>query len=366
MTKVKIIGAGSIGNHLAHACRNKNWQVIMTDKDQAALERTQYEIYPNRYAEWDETISLQPLEKARLEMADIVIIGTPPNTHIPIALDVLENESPRIILIEKPLCGPDLTGCEHLLNLAQKKNVTVLVGYNHTLTQNTLKAEQVLKEQNIGPIKTITSKTREHWGGIFAAHPWLDGPKDSYLGYYKYGGGACGEHSHAINIWQHFAHSVGAGRIEQVSATLDIISDGVIEYDQLCLLSLKTEEGLMGDVAQDVITTPTEKMARLQGENGFLEWHVSTTATTDELITQTDQEPVQKLTINKTRPDDFKGEIDHIEDLLKNTSALKTSPISLERGLETMMVIAAAFHSHASKKHINIDWTQGYNLSALS
>ncbi len=31
-----------------------------------------------------------------------------------------------------------------------------------------------------------------------AAHPWLAGPQDSYLGFWRRGGGASGEHSHAI------------------------------------------------------------------------------------------------------------------------------------------------------------------------
>ena len=28
INKVKIYGAGSIGNHLAHACRNKGWDAM--------------------------------------------------------------------------------------------------------------------------------------------------------------------------------------------------------------------------------------------------------------------------------------------------------------------------------------------------
>ena len=33
MTKVKIYGAGSIGNHLAYACRSKGWDVTLCDID---------------------------------------------------------------------------------------------------------------------------------------------------------------------------------------------------------------------------------------------------------------------------------------------------------------------------------------------
>ena len=63
---------------------------------------------------------------------------------------------------------------------------------------------------DFGEIKTIDVNFREHWGGIFAAHPWLSGPKDSYLGFWERGGGAIGEHSHAkFNLWQYFSHING-------------------------------------------------------------------------------------------------------------------------------------------------------------
>ena len=43
---VKIFGAGSIGNHLAHASRKIGWDVSICDLDPEALKRTRNEIYP--------------------------------------------------------------------------------------------------------------------------------------------------------------------------------------------------------------------------------------------------------------------------------------------------------------------------------
>ena len=73
------------------------------------------------------------------------------------------------------------------------------------------KVEELIAAGGIGKIETLDVEFREFWGGIFAAHPWLDGPQDTYLGFWKRGGGASGEHSHAINLWQHIAHVAGAG-----------------------------------------------------------------------------------------------------------------------------------------------------------
>ena len=39
MNNVKIIGAGSIGNHMANACREFGWSVLLCDNDPDALLR---------------------------------------------------------------------------------------------------------------------------------------------------------------------------------------------------------------------------------------------------------------------------------------------------------------------------------------
>lgn len=363
MVKVKIYGAGSIGNHLAYACRNKNWDVLICDVDPKALHRTKTDIYPARYGKWDDNIRLAALDKIADEKFDLVIIGTPPDIHIDLALRVLREESPRVILIEKPLCGPSLKGCDDLLKLANDKGTFVMVGYNHILTQNTLMAEKILEDRFLGAPLTIVAMFREHWGGIFKAHPWLSGPEDSYLGYSERGGGASGEHSHAINIWQHFAHLLNLGRIIEVSAMLDMVDDGKVKYDRICQLNVKTETGLVGNIVQDVVTEPAEKNLRIQGSSGFLEWYVNLNKTNDALRYGNVRGEVQEKLIPKNRPDDFKGEINHIMDIIEGK--VVESPISLERGLETMLVVAAAHISHRNKKTVKINFETGYCLEAI-
>jgi predicted dehydrogenase len=271
MHRVTIIGAGSIGNHLANACRSRGWHVTLTDNDPAALERTRTSIYPARYGAWDEEIRLTPPRGDYLAGADAVFIGTPPDTHLPIALEVLETASPALMLIEKPLCGPGLEHCDAFYKATQRRGTKVVVGYNHSVAKSAAAVDEALRSGRLGPVLGISARTREHWGGIFKAHPWLSGPSDTYLGFHRRGGGALGEHSHALHIWQHFAHVAGAGRVVEVSAMLEIVRDGKAEYDRLALLALKTESGLMGDVIQDVITAPTEKSARVQCRDGYAE-----------------------------------------------------------------------------------------------
>ena len=99
----------------------------------------------------------------------------------------------------------------------------------------------------LGRPLTAIAEFREYWGGIFDAHPWLSGPSDSYLGFWRRGGGASGEHSHAINIWQFFARALGAGRITEVAALLDYADQDGTSYDRHRQLHVRTEERLAED-----------------------------------------------------------------------------------------------------------------------
>ncbi len=363
MYSIRIIGAGSIGNHLANAARSRGWQVTLTDNDPAALERTRTDIYPGRYGAWDDEIVLKESSAAMGDAADVVFIGTPPDSHIALANAVLDAAKPRLIVLEKPVCGPGLAGADALHKRLKEMGVIGTVGYNHVVGQNTVLAEKVVAGGQLGAIQTISARTREHWGGIFKAHPWLAGPQASYLGFSARGGGAAGEHSHAINIWQHFAHLAGAGRVVEVSGTLDMVADDGCDYDRLCLASLKTEGGLVGDVIQDVVTAPTEKSMRIQGDSGYLEWFVNYRPNTDAVIVGEGGAVGEPQLIEKTRADDFKAEIAHLEEVL--TGRVSSSPLALERGLDTAMVIAAIFKSHALGKRVAINWNAGYVLEAI-
>lgn len=364
MASIKIVGAGSIGNHLSHACRERGHEVTLCDLDEQALKRTREEIYPQRYGVWDEEIRLVRADTVASDSFDIVIIGTPPDTHVPIALAQLAAAPPSVLFIEKPLCPPDLAGCAELQSAASRAGTFVGVGFNHTVTRNTVLAEEWLRENSIGDIVTLRSMTREYWGGIFGAHPWLAGPSDTYLGFTERGGGALGEHCHAINIWQHFARCVGKGRITQVSAMLDMVEEDGARYDRIAQLHVRTEEDLVGTIVQDVVTEPARKWLRVQGTDGYLEWEVNADAAHDAVRTRAASATEECETlIPKTRPDDFRREVEHIESLA--AGADRDSPVSLERGLETMLVIAAALRSHTEGRSVRIDYARGLCLEAL-
>lgn len=362
MRRMKIYGAGSIGNHLAHASRRMGWEVTVCDVDPSALRRMQHEIYPARYGRWDEAIRLFLNQDAPTGGFDHVFIGTPPESHLPLALRALD-EQPRTIIIEKPVCPPALEHAQELWERASECDTRMYVGYDHVVGKATEQVERVIASGGLGQTQTIDVEFREHWGGIFAAHPWLSGPADSYLGFWERGGGASGEHSHAINLWQHFTHLAGGGRVVEVDARLRYVADGAAWYDDLCLINLRTERGLVGRVVQDVVTRPHRKRARIQGTEGAIEWICNYNSEGDAVRWLRPGTPDELTPIPKRRPDDFIRELEHIEADLR--APRSDSGIRLERGLDTMLVVAAAHRSEQQARRVRLDYDQGYTLEAL-
>ncbi len=365
MQKIKINGAGSIGNHLAHAARSLCASVDLCDISPEALQRTRDEIYVQRYDLWDDNITLYLANDVPKGGYDLICVGTPPDSHIPLAIEALD-EAPGAILIEKPLCPPNLDGLEALIEKSSRMKVPVFVGYDHVVGAATEDFEKLAGENPVGEGSSLSVYFQEHWKGIFAAHPWLQGPQDSYLGFWSRGGGASGEHSHALNLWQHFARRLGAGEVVEVQARMEYVKEGGVEYDRLAEMSLCTETGFKGQVIQDVLTNPPKKMARLQGDKGFVEWHCGFEPGCDAIIWGGGSAPSRKRLFKKTRPDDFIRELSHILNITASgNSSWKKSPIALVHGADTMLLLSAAHRSALEGCAMRIDRTRGYAPQAI-
>lgn len=349
--KVRIIGAGSIGNHLAHSFVNNDFEVEVADIDNLALERMMNEIYPSRYGSWDKRIKVIDTSDNSDYKTNVLVIGTPPDTHLKVVLKQISLCSPNIILIEKPISHPDMTLFESIEQEALKRNIRILVGYNHRLTKNTLIATRIIKDKILGEILSITGQTRESWNGILSAHPWLKGPQDTYLSSYLRGGGALYEHSHALNLLQYFMEVGGLSHITSVQATLDIVKTDHLNYDRFSFLSLINNENKVFHIIQDVVSNPPIKEIRVNGELGDLVWRTSKLL--DEVILfDSNGDLLEYNKLDKVRADDFIPEVLHIKSLLMGE--IVKSPLDYKYAVTTMQIISAAFESNSSGSRIAI------------
>ncbi|MBI4088140.1 Gfo/Idh/MocA family oxidoreductase [Candidatus Kaiserbacteria bacterium] len=341
--QVKIIGAGSIGNHLAQASRRMGWDVTVVDADPKALERMKNDIYPTRYGAWDPEIRQFVAGEEPKGGYDIIMIGTPPHVRMPLALRALK-EKPRVLFLEKPLTFPFDPNLSKFVNALRKQKKTLaLIGYDHAVAASTNRVAELLKQKTIGESLTLDVEFREHWQGIFKAHPWLSGPEDSYLGYWKKGGGASGEHSHALHLWQRLARAAGLGDWKKVGSLLKIEKTGKAEYDSIAAFLIETTAGKVGRVVQDVVTLPTRKWARVQGTDGFIEWLCNGHPTGDIVRFAGKDGEVHEEIFAKKRPDDFYAEMAHIDDILNKKVKLADSPLAFASGVAVMRVLETAW-----------------------
>lgn len=334
---VKVYGAGSIGNHLTNAAVSLGYNVVVVDIDKLALERMKYEIYPSRYGSWsDKIIQYQIGNEVECEY-DLICIGTPPDTHLNILLNTLTGYKGKI-LVEKPLCEPTNEAIKELSQIKKTNSDNIYVGYNHVISKASKIVENMINN-DLGEIINIDVEFREHWGGIFRAHPWLSGPEESYLGSTLRGGGSSGEHSHALNLWQHFSRFGQLGSIKRVFAKFHSIKKTNLDYDSKSYFILETDQGFIGSVTQDVTTSPPRKIIKIQGSKMYLEWTCNKIENNDVIYTYTSTGKENYIEIQKNRPDDFIIELEHI---INNDNNLVRSPISLEYGLDTMKILVAA------------------------
>ena len=135
MRKILIFGAGSIGNHMAYASRKLKHNVSITDINPLALKRMKNIIYPTRYKNWDKSIKLLDFRRVfnQSNSYDLIIIGTPPHTHVELFNKIKKNLDFKNILIEKPLSIPSKN---KFSSLGQYKNFRVYIGYNHSISKS--------------------------------------------------------------------------------------------------------------------------------------------------------------------------------------------------------------------------------------
>jgi predicted dehydrogenase len=321
---VLIFGSGSIGNHMAFACRKNKMQVYVTDISKKALNRMREEIYPRRYGSWDNKINLtdySDLKKIKKNF-DLIIIGTPPKTHIKIYNYCREKLSYKKILIEKPISN----FLDKNLKTFKKniKKDLVFSGYNHSISPSfKYFFKNIFKNKQI---KKIEVSWCEAWDGILNAHFWLKNQSESYLGDYKKGGGALQEHSHGLHLLFLILNKLNINLNKVKLANNFIFSkSGQKKYD-LFANFLGFHNNTYFSYKTDLITFPAEKKITVLCSNKKYEWICNYLKNHDLVRITSNNKAINLKKFKKTRSSEFENEIKHI---MKTNSILQRNKSNL-------------------------------------
>ena len=342
---VLIFGAGSIGNHMTYASINLGYKVFITDKSQTALNRMKKLIYKKRYGNWNKEItqvSYKDVFKNKF-FFDLIIIGTPPDTHLDLAENIIKNLKFKNILIEKPLFPFN----QKKINLSNKKiNGNIFCGYNHSLSNSFLEFIKILSNKKFRNINFIDIQWREGWEGILGAHFWMKNEYDSYLGNYLQGGGASQEHSHSIHLGYILKKLFLKKDCKYKNGQTYFQKSGKKKYDKFSQLFFANKTQSM-NISIDLFSPVAKKEILVCSDRFKVKLEINFKKNQDAITTYSNGK--QKIKIfKKTRSMEFENELNHIKKVT-NTSHYKNSSINLSNAVETMEIIKKHF-TYCDKK----------------
>ena len=330
--KIKIIGGGSAGNHMAFALSKLKdvKQIYISDLNKDILGRSK-KIFISRYKKLNNKINyIIENNDFKSDIYDAIVVSTPPAYH---KINIEKNlKKSDFFLIEKPLCDPSSSSINYFNNLDKKyKNKTFLCGYNHRLFPSTIKLKHLIKNEKI---KFCRVSFKENITGFLRAHNWLSSINQTYLSKTNKGGGALCEHSHAINLLQFLMDDkIDSFRRKSFSFTKDKKN-----FHDTNFKGMLYSKNFIGEFEQNFETLPIEKTVELFTNNKIFKLTYNYKNSSDCIEILNSNKIYTKEIFKKERSDDFLFEAKHLIKKIKYKNKI-ISNIELKSSLLTIKII---------------------------
>ncbi len=332
MKQILIFGAGSIGNHMANAALKIKCNVFVTDINSAALQRMKDSIFPSRYGKWNKNITLLNYDKVFLSKSkyDLIIIGTPPNTHSKLFEQIKNRLKFKKILIEKPISNYLDKKANNLLLSYNRIHQNIYCGYNHSINKS-FKFFYKKIASNSNKFNSISVEWKESFKGILGAHPWLRNEFHSYLGSIHEGGGSLQEHSHGLHLLN-IILKIKKIKINNLDFKKNLIfkKNKKKKYDCFCNLAT-IHKNLFIKFETDLVTWPAQKIVKIFGDNYSIEWECNYKKNIDRVKENINGKD-KSFYFTKTRSQEFENELQYIMNL--SSSMYNRSFLNLYNALE--------------------------------
>lgn len=242
--KLLVIGCGSIGRRHANNF-SQLAQVSVYDHDPEAAKLLSLETFDD-------------LEAALDSKPDAVIVSTPHNTHVDMAMRALK--AGAHVLVEKPL-SHSLEGVSDLIQLASEQRKKLYVVCNMRFHS----AVSILKENLTRIGRPLFA--RAYYGNYL---PKMR-PNADYCSLYaanrNQGGGVILDAIHEIDYLQWFF-----GSVESLSAEADKLSDLDIDVEDYASIQLLHKSGVRAEIHLDYLQRCKRRGCEIVGEQGTLIW----------------------------------------------------------------------------------------------
>lgn len=249
--KLLVIGCGSIGERHIKNLRTLSVDSILacdTNSDRLHLMKEKYDA--EIYNDVDDALEKNP---------DAVLVCTPPNLHIPMALKAAEHNAH--MFIEKPI-SHNLEKVDDFLKETKRKKLIVLVGYNLRFHQGIQLMKKMIDEGTIGRILSAKAEF-----GQYLLDWRTSDYRQSYTAKKNMGGGIILDLSHEIDYIRWIL-----GDITEVSCFADKVSDLDVDVEDTAEILLKIKNKIIAEIHLDFIQRSYSRNCKIIGEKGTIIW----------------------------------------------------------------------------------------------
>ena len=327
--KFLVLGCGSIGSRHISNIRKilPNSEIDVYDPQKELRKKISKKFH---------AIELNQIPRNK-SIYDLVLICTPPVSHVSLAIDSLKDGSN--VFVEKPLSS-NLVGITKLKNLTKTNQPLAFIGYNFRFNEGINFIKKFVLEKRLGKVL--------HASAYFGHYLPNWRPKQDYKKNYSFkkilGGGIIFDSSHEID---YLCWILG----KPISVQSNFVTGYTLKTDveSLAEIILKFKDNILSNIHLDFIRAEYKRSVELLFENGIINWSLKENYLN---IYNNKTNTWKKIKINQNINDMYVKEIRHILDCIKQNK--KSEIIDIENGLYALNLSQVIMNAGKTGKRIKI------------
>lgn len=330
-----IAGLGSIGRrHLRNLQALGERDILLFRTHQSTLPEAELAGLPV-YTDLGQALAQQP---------DAVVVSNPTALHLGVALPAAR--AGCHLLLEKPV-SHTLEGLAELQQVAQRRNVRVLVGYQYRFHPALRQLKERLEQGAIGRPLSARGVYAEY---LPAMHPWED-YRQGYGARRDLGGGVILTLCHPIDTLRWLL-----GEVDELWAFAGSLNEYGLDVVDTAELGLQFGSRAVGSIHLDYNRRPRQHSLEVTGSSGVLRWDDASNCTEWFDIEHNRWETLPAPTgffggPAFDRNDMFLAEMKHFREVVSGQAA---PACGLADGVQSLRVALAAHHSAGSGERVRM------------
>ena len=241
-----IIGCGSAGERHLKNLLTLRQECFVYDRD---VERMKKMV--GRYK-----VSIYDFASHHLHM-DSWVVATPPEYHIPFALEALSHNSH--VFIEKPFSNT-LDRVDEVIEKAKAQNRILMIGYQFRFNNALRHVKSLIESGGIGRVMCIRAEVGQD------LRDWH--PQEDYRSLYTCETGAVLDCSHEIDYVQWLAGS----EVIEIQGMCGKLSDLEMSAEDTAEINMRFENGIIANVHLDCVQRKYSRWCKVIGTKGTFNW----------------------------------------------------------------------------------------------